>query len=88
MFRLTEHMERLERSAKMLRMDLGYTVDELVEAVKETIRVNNLPACYIRPLAFRGYGAMGLDPLPAPVTVTIAVWPWDTYLGEEGLKTA
>jgi len=85
-FRLREHMERFERSAKMLFMDLGYTVDEMMEAVAETIRVNRLPACYIRPLAFRGYGAMGVDPLPAPVQVTIACWPWDSYMGEDALR--
>ncbi len=85
-FRLTEHMERFERSAKMLFMDLGYSVEEMVEAVKETIRVNKLPACYIRPIAFRGYGVMGLDPLPAPVNVTIACWPWGAYMGEEALR--
>ena len=70
----------------MLFMDLGYTVDEMVEAVKETIRVNKLPACYIRPVAFRGYGVMGLDPIEAPVNVTIACWPWETYMGEEALR--
>lgn len=84
-FRLTEHMQRFERSARMLFMELGYSVDELVEAVKETIRVNGLQSCYIRPLAFRGYGVMGLDPIPAPVQVAIAVWPWETYMGEEAL---
>ena len=85
-FRLREHMERFERSAKMLFMDLGYTVDEMVEAVLETIRVNKLPACYIRPIAFRGYGVMGLDPIPAPVNVSIAAWCWETYMGEEALR--
>ncbi len=85
-FRLTEHMERFERSAKMLFMDLGYTVEELVAAVKSTIRANDLPACYIRPIAFRGYGVMGLDPIPAPVSISIAVWPWETYLGVEALR--
>jgi branched-chain amino acid aminotransferase len=84
-FRLVEHMERFERSARMLLMDLGYSVEETVEAVKETIRSNRLTSCYIRPIAFRGYGVMGLDPLPAPVNVVIAAWPWDTYLGEEAL---
>ncbi|MCE5190738.1 MAG: branched-chain amino acid transaminase [Actinomycetia bacterium] len=84
-FRLTDHMLRFERSARMLFMDLGYTVEELVEAVKETIRVNKLASCYIRPLAFRGYGVMGVDPMPAPVQVVIAVWPWDTYMGEDAL---
>ncbi len=85
-FRLTEHMERLERSAGMIRMELGYTVEELVEATKHVIRENKLPACYIRPVAYRGYGAMGLDPMPCPVDVTIAAWPWDTYLGEDAIK--
>jgi branched-chain amino acid aminotransferase len=85
-FRLTEHMERFERSAAMLLMELGYTVEETVAAVKDTIRINRLDSCYIRPVAFRGYGVMGLDPLPAPVNFAIAAWPWDTYLGEEALK--
>jgi branched-chain amino acid aminotransferase len=84
-FRLTEHMERFERSARMLFMDLGYSVAEMVDAVKATIRANKLKSCYIRPLAFRGYGVMGLDPIPAPVQVIIAVWPWETYMGEEAL---
>jgi branched-chain amino acid aminotransferase len=85
-FRLREHMQRFERSAKMIFMDLGYTVDEMVEAVKETIRVNKLKSCYIRPVAFRGYGVMGLDPLPAPVNVSIACWEWGAYMGEEALR--
>jgi branched-chain amino acid aminotransferase len=84
-FRLTEHMQRFERSARMLFMDLGYSVEAMVDAVKETIRANKLPACYIRPIAFRGYGVMGLDPIPAPVNVSIACWPWETYMGEEAL---
>lgn len=84
-FRLTEHMQRFERSAKMLFMDLGYSVDEMVEAVKDTVRANGLKSCYIRPIAFRGYGVMGLDPIPAPVQVSIAAWPWETYMGEEAL---
>lgn len=84
-FRLEEHMARFDRSAKMLFMELGYTVEELVEAVRETIRANDLPACYIRPLAFRGYGFMGVDPINSPVQVVIAVWPWDSYLGEDAL---
>jgi len=74
-FRLQEHMERFERSAKMLYMELPYSVEETMEAVRETIRVNGLKSCYIRPLSFRGYGVMGLDPIPAPVQTIIAVWP-------------
>lgn len=85
-FRLVEHMERFDRSARMLLMDLGYTVEQTVEAVKEVIRSNRLTSCYIRPIAFRGYGVMGLDPLPAPVNVVIAAWPWDTYLGDDALE--
>ncbi len=85
-FRLTEHMERLARSAKMLRMEMPATVEELVDATLELIRVNKLPACYIRPVIMRGYGVMGLDPIPCPVETFIAVWPWDTYLGEEALS--
>ncbi|GAV30857.1 branched-chain amino acid aminotransferase/4-amino-4-deoxychorismate lyase [Coriobacteriaceae bacterium EMTCatB1] len=84
-FRLRDHMERFERSARMIMMDLGMSVDELCEAVKETVRANNLPECYIRPIAFRGYGVMGLDPIPAPVQIVIAAWPWETYMGEEAL---
>lgn len=84
-FRLTEHMERFERSARMLFIDLGYSVGEMVAAVKDTVRANGLPACYIRPIAFRGYGVMGLDPIPAPVNVSIACWPWETYMGEDAL---
>lgn len=85
-FRLTDHIKRLFRSAKIYRMDLPYTVEELVEAVKETIKANELKSCYIRPIAFRGYGEMGLYPMKAPVEVSIAVWPWGAYLGEEGIK--
>jgi branched-chain amino acid aminotransferase len=85
-FRLTEHMERLERSAKMLRMEPTYSVEQMVDATKQLIAVNKLPACYIRPVVMRGYGIMGLDPLPAPVQAFIAVWPWESYLGEEALK--
>jgi branched-chain amino acid aminotransferase len=84
-FRLTEHMERFARSARMVFMELGYSVDEMVEAVKDTIRVNKLPECYIRPIAFRGYGVMGLDPLPAPVNVSIACWEWGAYMGPDAL---
>ncbi|OYT55013.1 MAG: branched chain amino acid aminotransferase [Candidatus Altiarchaeales archaeon ex4484_2] len=85
-FRLREHMQRLCRSAKLYRMKLPYSVDELMKATGEVIEANNLEECYIRPIAYRGYGEMGLNPLKAPVNVSIAVWPWGTYLGEEGLE--
>lgn len=84
-FRLRDHMERLHRSAKIAAIDLPYTVDELCDATVEVIRANNLPACYIRPLVFRGYGVMGVDPSGAPTEVIIACWPWDAYLGEDAL---
>ncbi|HSO94727.1 MAG TPA: branched-chain amino acid transaminase [Acidimicrobiia bacterium] len=85
-FRLTDHMQRLHDSASLLHMDLPYSVEELVEATKETIRANRLDSCYIRPIAFLGYGEMGLNPLPCQVNVSIAVWPWGSYLGDEGLE--
>lgn len=84
-FRLTDHMVRLVNSGRMLGMELPYGVDQLVEAVKETIRANGLPACYIRPIAYYGYGEMGLNTLPCSVDVAIACWPWGAYLGEEAL---
>lgn len=85
-FRLQDHLQRLERSARMMGMKLPYNVEELREAVKLTIRENQIEECYIRPIAYYGYGVMGLSPEGAPVNVAIAVWPWGTYLGEEGLK--
>jgi branched-chain amino acid aminotransferase len=85
-FRLTEHMERLVRSARMMRMASPYTVEELVAATIELIAVNKLKECYIRPVMMRGYGVMGLDPQPAPVEVFIAAWPWGSYLGDDALK--
>ena len=85
-FRLTDHMRRLHDSASLLHMDLPYSVEELVEATKETVRANRLDSCYIRPIAFLGYGEMGLNPLPCQVNVSIAVWPWGSYLGDEGLR--
>ncbi len=82
-FRLTEHMERMERSAAILMMELPYTVDELVTAVKDTVRATGLPGCYIRPIAFYGYGEMGLNTLPCKVDVAVACWPWGAYLGDD-----
>jgi branched-chain amino acid aminotransferase len=86
-FRLTPHIERLFQSAKILMIDIPFTVQELIDATKETVRVNGLPSCYIRPLAYLGYGEMGLNPLPCVTNVSIAVWPWGAYLGEESLRT-
>ena len=85
-FRNLEHLERFDRSAKLYYMDLPYTVEQLRAATHELIARNGLPSCYIRPIAFRGYGQMGLNPLDAPIDVSIAVWPWGAYLGEEGTR--
>ena len=85
-FRLTDHINRLFDSAKIFMIDVPFGVDELIEATKETVRANGLDECYIRPLVYLGYGEMGLNPLPCPVNVSIAVWPWGTYLGDEGIK--
>ena len=85
-FRLTDHIVRLFNSAKILMMEIPYSIDELVEATKATIRSNNIDACYIRPLVYLGYGEMGLNPLPCTVNVSIAVWPWGAYLGDDGIK--
>src|SRR5688572_423297 len=67
-------------------LDIPFTREELIAATVETIRVNEVPSCYIRPLVYLGYGEMGLNPLPCPVNVSIAVWPWGAYLGDEGIK--
>ena len=85
-FRLTDHIKRLHDSADLFLMDMPYSVDELVEATRETVRVNNVESCYIRPIAYLGYGEMGLNPLPCEVKVSIAVWPWGSYLGDEGVR--
>jgi branched-chain amino acid aminotransferase len=84
-FRLTDHITRLFNSARIFLIDIPYTPEEIVEATKMTVRVNGLPECYIRPIVYLGYGEMGLNPLPCKVNVSIAVWPWDTYLGAEGI---
>jgi branched-chain amino acid aminotransferase len=83
-FRHLDHLERLVKSAELYYMPIPFTVEELRSATHELIVANELRECYIRPLAFRGYGQMGLYPLDAPVEVIIAVWPWGAYLGEEG----
>jgi branched-chain amino acid aminotransferase len=85
-FRLKDHIDRLFDSAHLFLMDIPYSAEELVEACKDTVRVNGLESCYVRPIAFLGYGEIGLNPLPCPVNVSIAVWPWGSYLGEESLN--
>ncbi len=82
---LEEHVRRLFRSAKVYHLDIPYSEEAISDAIEETIRANGLSSCYIRPLAIRGYGEMGVNPLNAPVNVVVAVWPWGTYLGEDAL---
>ncbi len=83
-FRLDEHMERLYNSAKIYRMPIPFSPKELAEACKELVRVNGLAESYLRPIAFTGYGAMGLNPLRSKISVAIASWEWGAYLGQAG----
>ncbi len=85
-FRHREHLERLARSAEMYYLPLAHSLDDIRDATHELIRRCGLSSCYIRPLAFRGYGEMGLYAQSAPVDVIVAVWPWGAYLGEEGKR--
>ena len=84
-FRLTEHMQRLIDSAKIYRMPLAYTVEQLNEAVIDVVEANGVVPCYVRPIAFRGYGEIGVNPLRSPVEVYIANFPWGKYVaGNDG----
>ena len=85
-FRMREHVRRMFDSAKIYRMPVPFTQEEIEAAILETIRRNGLDACYIRPLVFRGYGQLGVSPLNCPVNVVIAVWEWGKYLGPEALE--
>lgn len=85
-FKLKEHIRRLFDSAKICTLPIPFTEEEIVEACLETIRVNNLKECYLRPLAFVGEGAMGISAMNNKTRVTIVAWKWGAYLGEEGLQ--
>lgn len=85
-FRLQEHVDRLFDSAHICQMEIPFTPTDVSDAILQTIRTNKIEECYIRPFAYIGYGAMGIFPLDNPIQVVIAVWPWGSYLGEEGLK--
>ncbi len=82
-FRLTDHIARLFRSARIYLLEPEFSPEQIVAATKETVRVNDVEACYIRPIFYLGYGEMGLNPLPSKTEISIAVWPWGSYLGEE-----
>ena len=85
-FRLSDHLQRLHNSARLLHMELPYSVEDLRSATNELIGVNGLPECYIRPIAFYGYGQLGVATRGNPVETVIMSWPWGTYLGEDGLR--
>src|SRR5260370_659999 len=85
-FRLPEHLSRLALSAKVYRMELPFSIAQIGDAIVDTIRSNGFEACYIRPLIYRGFGSMGVNPLRSPVEVVIAAWPWGKYLGDTALK--
>lgn len=84
-FRLIEHMRRLWDSCRVYRMEPGFSFEELNEAVLETIRANHFRSCYIRPLVYRGYSQLGVNPMPCPVDVAVIVWEWGQYLGDDAL---
>src|SRR5271157_3224328 len=85
-FRLREHVRRLLDSAKIYRMeDIGFSADQLAEAMLELVRVNRMDSCYLRPIVLRGYGEAGVNPLKNPIEVYVACWNWGKYLGEEAL---
>ncbi|MEK6584307.1 MAG: branched-chain amino acid transaminase [Nitrospirota bacterium] len=85
-FRLDEHVERLFMSSHILQINIPYTREEIREAIKDTVRINRLESCYIRPIVFIGYGSMGLYVEDNPINVAVAVWEWGAYLGDEGLE--
>jgi hypothetical protein len=85
-FRLHEHIERLFEGCRIYRMEIPFTREALEQATVETVRINKMEACYIRPLAYRGYESLGVDPFPCPIEVAIAVWPWGAYLGKEATE--
>ncbi|MDH4157756.1 MAG: branched-chain amino acid transaminase [candidate division Zixibacteria bacterium] len=85
-FRLEDHTERLFNSAKIYRMEIPYTPEQINEAILSLIGANGLQECYVRPIVYRGYNSLGVDPRPCPIDVAIAVWPWGKYLGEEALE--
>lgn len=85
-FRLIEHIDRLYDSALIAFIKIPYAKEEIIDAIKETLKINDLKEAYIRPIAYIGYGVMGINPQNNPIKVSIAVWKWGAYLGKEGLE--
>ncbi len=86
-FRLTEHMQRLFRSAKIYHMEPPVSLEGAIKVTKDLVAMNGIPTCYIRPIVYLGYGEIGLNPLTSPVRMAIASWPWGAYLGEDSFET-
>ena len=86
-FRLTDHINRLFRSGSIYLLEPAFTAAEVIAATKETVRINKVDSCYVRPVMYLGYGEMGLNPLPSHTEIAIAVWPWGLYLGADALET-
>ena len=86
-FRLTDHMERLFRSAKIYHMEPPVSLEGAVKVTKDLVAMNGVPTCYVRPIVYLGFGEMGLNPLNSPVRMAIACWPWGAYLGEDAFET-
>jgi branched-chain amino acid aminotransferase len=85
-FRLHDHTRRLYNSCKIYRMEVPYTQDEFNRAVVECVRANGLKSCYVRPIVYRGYGTLGVNPFPNPVDCAVLVWEWGKYLGPEAME--
>ncbi len=85
-FRMDDHTQRLLNSAKIYRMKIPFSQDEINNAIMQLIEVNKLDSCYIRPVAYRGYGTLGVDPSDCPIDIAIAVWPWGAYLGKDAVE--
>ncbi len=84
-FRLREHMQRLINSAKIYRMELPYSVEEFAGIACETVRINKMNSCYVKPIVLRGYGEVGVNPLSSPIDIYMACWQWGAYLGPDAL---
>ena len=85
-FRLRDHVQRLVNSARIYRMDIPYTLEEIAGVAVELVRVNKMGACYVKPIVLRGYGEVGVNPFPCPIEVYMACWEWGSYLGAEAVE--
>ena len=86
-FRLQDHLTRLVNSCKIYRMEVPYSIEEMVEGCRELVRRNEMKSCYLRPMVLRGYGAAGMIPFDSPIEVYLPCWPWGAYLGDEAMES-